>query len=153
MALLPLALSVGVLAAIWTFVSPMVEILTWPAFIGWAFFFVAGADARAVTKAGLPLASGALLAWAAVAAGPTLGIYGIPLAVGVAAFIMVAMGNQALFALIPAQFVGAAVFFGAGAVLVPTLISLAVGLIIGYVSVTLPALAARKQPEASTAAA
>lgn len=151
MALLPLALSVGVLAAIWTFVSPMLAILTWPAFIGWAFFFVAGGDAKAIPKAGLPLASGAILAWLAVQGGPSLGAYGIPIAVGIIAAVMVLMGNQALFALIPAQFVGAAVFFGAGAVLVASLLSLAVGLVIGLISVSIPALVASKQTEPAAA--
>jgi hypothetical protein len=140
MALFPLALSVGLLAGIWAFVSPSLGVLTWPAFIGWAFFFVAGGEIKTIPKAALPLASGVLLAWVAVLAGSQMGSAGIPVAVAIVAAVMVLMGNYALFAVIPAQFVGAAVFFGAGADLLATLISLAAGILIGIVSVTLPAL-------------
>jgi hypothetical protein len=154
MGLLPLAISVGALAGIWTYLSGTIGVLTWPAFIGWAFFFVAGGKSATVHKAALPLASGALLGWLAVAMSPYLGAAtGVPIGVAIVAAIMVLMGNIPLFALIPAQFVGAAVFFGAGADLMATLISLAIGLVIGIISVAIPELLPKKEAEPAVAAA
>ncbi len=150
MAQLPVALIVGVLAGLWAWVSPTIGVLTWPAFIAWAFFYVGGAETKALPKVAIPLASGALLGWLAVLAAPALGSVGMPIAVFVIATVIVLMGSHPLFALSAAQFGGAASFFGSGADLLATLIALGCGLVLGVLSVTLPALLPSKSPAATT---
>ena len=137
MKLFGLALSIAVLAGIWTFVSPLIAILTWPAFVGWAFFFVAGGDASAIYKAGAPLISGVILGYLGVLASANFGMIGLAIAVAVIAFIMVMMANINLFGVIPAQFAACASFFGVGD-FVGTLIPLIIGVLLGYVSAMLP---------------
>jgi len=145
MSLFPLAFTVAVLAMLWTYVSPLIGLLTWPAFVGWAIYFIAGGEARSIVKGGAPLLLGILLAWCAVQVGSGFEAFGIPLAVGVIAFAMVMLANVGLFALIPAQFIGAAVFFGTGADLPATLISMALGLALGLLSTTISGLATRSK--------
>ena len=134
MGMLPMAICIAILAMLWTFVSPTVGVLTWPAFIGWAIYFVAGGELSAFGRGGIPLILGVLLAWLAVQFVAFNGGVGLPIAVGTIAFIMVMMANMSYFSLIPAQFIGAAIFFGTGADLVATLLSTAIGFALGYVS-------------------
>lgn len=151
MAQLPVALIVGVLAGIWAYVSPELGILTWPAFIAWAFFYVAGGETKALPKVAVPLASGVFLGWLAVLVAPAMGTLGMPIAVTVIATVIVLMGSHPLFALSAAQFGGAASFFGSGADLVATLIALACGLVLGVLSVTIPPLLLGKRKPAPAA--
>jgi hypothetical protein len=151
MAQLPVALIVGLLAGAWAFVSPSIGVLTWPAFIAWAFFYVAGAETRALPKVAVPLASGVLLGWLAVLIAPAMGSLGMPIAVTIIATLIVLMGSHPLFALSAAQFGGAASFFGSGGDLIGTLIALGCGLVLGVLSVTLPALLPSRSRAASAA--
>lgn len=134
------ALIVGLLAGFWAFLSPQIGVMTWPAFIAWAFFYVAGGETKALPKVAVPLASGVFLGWLAVQVSPMLGPLGMPIAVTVIATVIVLMGSHPLFALAAAQFGGAASFFGSGGDLLGTLIALACGLVLGVLSVVLPAL-------------
>ena len=58
MQLLPISLSIGILAGIWTYVSITGDLLPWPAFVGWAIFFFAGANKEALVKALPPVLVG-----------------------------------------------------------------------------------------------
>jgi len=154
----PLAISVGILAAIWTWVSLVLKLPTWAAFIGWAFFFVAGADTAALWKAGLPAIVGVLfghLALYGLNLGGAAGSIGISVLVGLAALILVLLGNWAPMALTPCAFGCFAAFFAfafgfsggkffAFNNILFTLVGLLIGIILGWVSVKLPGLFAKK---------
>lgn len=150
MALLPLAFTVAVLAMMWTYTAPMIGVPTWPVFIVWAIYFIAGANTSAFIKGGAPLVSGAVLAWLAVQVASSESV-GMPIAIGVIAFVMVMMSNIRVFALIPAQFVGAAIFFGTGLDLKDTLVCMPIGLVLGFVSATIPELLMHKWKKRSRA--
>jgi hypothetical protein len=132
---------------------------TWPGFIGWSFYFVAGATPAAFYKAGLPLLAGVLLAFGAFLAMGPLGTLA-PLAVVVIATTMMLLGSHPLFAVIPAQFAGAASFFGvlnyvlstdgtALGALVEVSSTLAIGLVIGLISIVVPDMILGKPAAAS----
>lgn len=140
----PRALLIGLMAGAWAFISGKLGLPTWPGFIGWSFYFVAGATPSALSKAGLPLLAGVLLAFGAFQAMGSLGAFA-PLAVVAIATIMMLLGSHPLFAVVPAQFAGAASFFGvlssgfaAHTALVYTVITLACGLVIGWISIVVP---------------
>ncbi|MGQ9600802.1 MAG: DUF1097 domain-containing protein [Anaerolineae bacterium] len=150
----PLSLSVGILAAIWTWVSIKLGWPTWAGFIGWAFFFVAGGDAKALWKAGLPMIVGVIFGYLCLYGlklSGELGIVAISLLVGLAALILVLLMNWEPMALAPASFCGFATFFAftfgtfksdnffAFANIGYTLLGLLIGLGLGWLSVTIPA--------------
>lgn len=162
---MPLALSVGILAAILTYLavatSASCHVVVWVSFISWAAYFVAGANRQAV-KCIAPLAMGTI--WGLICILVMTGIFqqafSLPILsvlVGIAALAIVLMMRFPLFALAPAQFLGFAAFFGAlfgnaagtdvapGLVAVYVIISLAVGVLFGLVSVEIPGLLS--QPE------
>jgi hypothetical protein len=149
----PLSLSVGVLAAIWTYASIKLGWPTWAAFIGWAFFFVAGGDTKALTKAGVPAIAGVVLGHVALYGlklQGELGIIAISVLVGLAALVLVVAMNWPAMALAPSAFAAFAAFFAftfgtfrsdnffAFANIFYTLLGLLIGLALGWVSVTLP---------------
>jgi hypothetical protein len=148
----PLALSVGILAAIWTFASIKLGLSTWAAFVGWALFFVAGGDSKAIMKAGVPIVVGVLFGYVSLYGlklGGDMAVIGVSVAVGVAALILILLMNWAPTALAPAAVAGFATFFGFTLVqtdvfdinhVVFTLLALAIGLVLGFVSVSLPAM-------------
>jgi len=109
-----LALSVGILAAIWTYFSIKMGLATWAAFVSWAFFFVAGGDGKAILKAGIPTIIGLVLGYLALYGlkfPGEAGVLGVSVVVGVVALVLVLMMNWAPFALAPASFGSFAVFF------------------------------------------
>lgn len=142
------ALLIGLMAGAWAFISGKLNLPTWPGFIGWSFYFVAGAAPSALYKAGLPLLAGVLLAYGAFLGMGPLGALA-PLAVVVIATIMMLLGSHPLFAVIPAQFAGAASFFGvlsyvlssggnALGALTAVVTTLVCGLVIGWISIVVP---------------
>ncbi|MBI5565544.1 MAG: DUF1097 domain-containing protein [Chloroflexi bacterium] len=147
----PLALSVGVLAAIWTYASIKLGLSTWAAFVGWALFFVAGADTKALSKAGVPIVVGVLFGYLSLYGLKLEGemaFIGVSVAVGVAALLLILLMNWAPTALAPAAVAGFATFFGFTLVktdvfdlnhVLFTLLALAIGLALGWLSVSLPA--------------
>jgi hypothetical protein len=149
----PLAVSCGVLAALWTYASIKLGWPTWAAFVGWAFFFVAGGDAKAIIKAGAPTLVGVLFGYAALYGlnlGGELGIVGISVAVGLCAFVLVLLMNWEPLALATAAFGSFAVFFAftfgqfksenffAFANIGYPLLGLFIGIILGYLSAAIP---------------
>ncbi|MGB9783970.1 MAG: DUF1097 domain-containing protein [Moorellaceae bacterium] len=139
---MPLAISIAVLAGIWTYVSVQFNLLTWPAFVGWALFFAAGGTAESVRKAFFPSVCGIVLAYLAVLASGHLGTAGLGIAVAVTviAFVMVMLAPISIFSFVPAQFASCAAFFGTGARFWPTIIPLIIGIGLGYISATVPQL-------------
>ncbi len=146
----PLALSVGVLAAIWTYASIKLGLSTWAAFVGWALFFVAGADTKAITKAGVPIIVGVVFGYLSLYGlklGGELGFVGVAVAVGVAASILVLLMNWAPTALAPAAVASFATFFGFALVktdvfdlnnVLFSLLALLIGVALGWLSTSLP---------------
>jgi hypothetical protein len=152
MQLVPLAISIAVLAGIWTYVSAQLNILTWPAFVGWALFFAAGGNDKAFFRALLPAVSGMVLGYLAVLGAPYLGkALGVAILVTVIAFIMTVMGSLSLFTFVPAQFAACAAFFGTGAKFWPTVIPMAIGVGLGYLSAMLPVWLTPKKAGKETA--
>ncbi|OYT99938.1 MAG: hypothetical protein CFE40_01015 [Burkholderiales bacterium PBB1] len=156
----PLSISVGILATLWTYLSIKMSLPTWSSFVSWAFFFVAGADTKAFIKAGAPILAGVVFGYLTlfglkVGSGGTP-VIAISLAVGLAALLLVIMMGWELFALTPAAFGAFAVFFAYvfGKPAVDDIYSLTnvwivvltqgIGLLLGYLSVFLPTLFAKK---------
>ncbi len=137
----PLALSIGVLAGIWTFVSVIAHLLTWPAFVGWALFFAGGGDSKSIGKCLAPGLLGIVLGFLVVKTMPFFsGAWFLPVAVAVIAFIMVMVMSSQIFAFAPAAFAGCAVYFGSNGDIVAATIPFVLGILLGYVSAVLPNL-------------
>lgn len=153
MGMVKLGISIGVLAGIWVWLSGVIGVATWPTFIGWALFFAAGGDAKAIYKAALPIITGTVLGWIAVITAPYLG--GVAVTVAIVAFIMTVMGLIPGFELVPAQFASCAAFFGMGATTAAisgNLIPMLIGVGFGFVSAILPKLVPDKEAEKEKAA-
>jgi len=152
MQLMPLSLSIGILAAIWTFVSAEFGILTWPAFVGWAMFFFAGANKESLTKNIPPMFSGVILGFISIKVLTAMGGGSATLAVlvGIIAFIMTFMINIPLFATAPAAFAACATYFGVGDP-IKAVIPLFIGLILGYISAEIPGMFAGKSDKSQSA--
>ncbi|ADG81485.1 DUF1097 domain-containing protein [Thermincola potens] len=137
--MLPLALSIGILAGIWTFASGSFQILTWPAFVGWALFFAAGGDNESVKKVLGPGLLGMVLGLAVVKGAALIpGAWFVAVGVTVIAIIMVMVMPVKLFSFTPAAFAGCAVYFGANGDIVAAVIPFVFGTVLGWVSAVLP---------------
>jgi hypothetical protein len=155
--MLVLALSVGILAGLWTWFTvasfSALKIVVWITFIGWATFFVNGGDRGAVVKSFVPLAVGAFLGWCCIMGMNLLGggfnLVLLSFLVGLAAFIIVEITRFPLLSSAPSQFYGFASFFGAyfgksfgeagpHAVVLLVVASLLAGVLVGYVSAFIP---------------
>jgi hypothetical protein len=161
-----LALSVGILGGLWTYVSLKLGLSTWAAFIGWAFFFVAGGDTKAILKAAVPTIVGVVFGYLAVFglkfAGEA-GIVAISVLVGVAALLLILLMNWSATALAPA---GVAAFAGLFAFtfgqfkgkdvfafdnLLWALIPMLIGVLLGWLSAKIPAWLTKPAPAAKAA--
>ncbi|MBP1761617.1 MAG: hypothetical protein H6Q64_1159 [Firmicutes bacterium] len=136
MQLLPISLSIGILAGIWTFVSATYGILTWPTFIGWAIFFFLGANKEALVKAFPPVLAGLILGYLTVLVNTALHGNTLILAILVAvlAFLLTFMMNISWLAAAPSAFAATATYFGVGDP-IKAAIPLIIGLLLGYISV------------------
>ncbi|MDD4343160.1 MAG: DUF1097 domain-containing protein [Eubacteriales bacterium] len=136
---LPISISVGLLAGIWTYLSAVTGVLTWPAFAGWAVFFFTGADIKGIKESIPPALVGFGLGHISVLINQNFweGILGLSVLVTVIAFIMTYLMNYTLFSLAPAAFLCAAVYFGTGSLFGGS-IPFFIGLIaLGLLSITL----------------
>lgn len=146
MTLLPLSLSIAIVAGIFTYVAAISNILIWPAFIGWAIFFFAGGTKEAIVKAIPPMISGVILGYLSILAFSSLegNTMTLVILVSVIAFVMTFMMNISAFSLAPVAFASCAAYFGAGDP-IKAGIPLLIGLFLGYVSVSIPnALTSKK---------
>lgn len=129
-------ITIGILAGAWTEFSSAVGLITWIAFVSWACFFAAGAKLVGFTKTVPSTLSGAVYGWLIIwAAGAVGGWPGaLAIAVGIGAFLMCAQANWRVLSFIPGAFAGAACLFGAGGDLLATVIPLAAGAALGWLS-------------------
>jgi len=143
--LIALGISIGVLAGLFTWVALTVThiggwqapLVVWVGFGAWACFYAAGGRTGGLVKAlgsnAIGLVWGWLIFWAAghVLAGSAavLGVF-----VAIASFGMCVQAAVPPLAFIPGAFVGAAAFFGNGAMFWATLVSLVVGALLAYAS-------------------
>jgi hypothetical protein len=137
-----LAISIGILIAIWTYIALGVAALpVWAGIVAWATFFAAGGKTDGLVKTLGSNLSGVL--WAFIA----LTIYGqygnsnimiLAVLVGVIAAIMVLQSRISFLSFIPGSFLGAAtavsVVVGASGTWQKTVIALVAGAIFGWLS-------------------
>jgi len=143
---LAIATSVGLLVWGWTFVSLSFlepRVLTWITFLTWASFYAAGGGVNGLSKS---IASGVLgvaASFAVMWIDSQLGLTQyhllvLSLLLGVLGWVLCALASAPLLSCIPASFIGAAAFFGAGAPmdikLLWILCSIVIGALLGLAS-------------------
>lgn len=138
--LIPLWLTVGIIAGVWMPISGFLGVAPWPPFIAWAAYFFAGADMNAMKKVYPTFLLGVLCGYVTILLSAlqlvsVLGAVGLPLLVGIFAAILVFLGKFNIFSLAPAGFLAFATYFGTGLDLKATLIGLIIGPIFGIISV------------------
>lgn len=121
----------------------------WIAFQSWALYFLAGCDIKGGIKVFLGYIAGIVGSIAIISLGsaiPSLGFFAFPVAVGLVAWAIIFLERTTWLSLIPAIFIGAGAFFafmnyvdGATFTIAfaTEMIYCVVGLIFGYVTVTL----------------
>jgi hypothetical protein len=150
-ALIALALSVGVLAvaATWFFFVPAVaaaHLQVWQAFIAWGCHYHSGGKITGTRNTIVCMSFGAVVGMAAALLAGQLGALGglaLPVAVGIGAAVICLASAIPLLSTIPASVYGFASIAGLmllgkdmtpTAALVPTILSIIVGAIFGFVS-------------------
>ncbi len=147
-ALNAISASVGLLVGVWCyatlgFLEP--KVMTWITFLTWASFFAAGAGKSGMAKAIVGAFAGALFSALVVITNGALGggVQGVGLLIfagllGVLGWALCQLSRVGLLSFIPAAFIGAASFFGAGAPLdqklLWVLVSIVCGAVMGYLS-------------------
>jgi hypothetical protein len=161
-ALIALALSVGVLAVIdtWLFVVPLADFLpglVWISFIAWGCHFHSGGGVKGSTTAIVGMSFGALVGMVAVilATGALAGLgdFAAPVAVGLGAAVICLASAIPLLATIPASVYGFAAIAGPillaemspTEAIVPTIVSVIIGAAFGYVSEMLAGALTKKE--------
>jgi hypothetical protein len=169
-ALIALALSVGVLAVVdtWLFIVPLADFLpglVWISFIAWGCHFHSGGGVKGSTTAIVGMSFGALVGMVAVilasGAFAGLGDFAAPVAVGLGAAVICLASAIPLLATIPASVYGFASIAGpillAGMspteAIVPTIVSIVIGAAFGYVSEMLANALTKKDGATAAAAA
>jgi len=163
-----LAVSVGVLAVVatWLFgLAPLtaMKLQVWQAFIAWGCHFQSGGKFNGSRATVVSMSFGAVVGMAAALLAGQMGALGglaAPVAVGLGATLIVVASKVPLLETIPAGVYGFAAIFGviglAGtapvAALLPTVLSVVIGAVFGYVSEWLADALTRK-PAAAAAAA
>lgn len=159
-----ISVSVGVLVFLWTFATlgfleP--KVTTWITFLTWASFYAAGAGPKGFAKSVACGATGALVSAAIVWLNGQMGggTQGTGLVIfaallGLLGWILCRISQWSLLGVIPASFIGAAAFFGAGAPLDAklawVLVSIVCGSAMGILSQGFAAiLTARKSDHAA----
>jgi hypothetical protein len=140
-ALVALAISIGVLIAVWTYLALGVAALpVWAGIVAWGAFFAAGGKTNGLVKTIAANLSGVFWAFLALQAANRFG-GGVPILaamVGIAAFFMVLQAKLPLLSFIPGAFLGAAtavsVVVGANGTWTKTILALVIGALFGYVS-------------------
>lgn len=132
---LGVGISIGVLAAAWTQASVSLGLITWVGFVAWATYFAAGGGVTGLRNGLLANLSGVVYGWL-VAQFLTVASFpgALALAVGVIALAMCLQAGFAPLSFIPGAFVGAASFFGTQFAFWPTVLALAIGAALGWLS-------------------
>lgn len=164
-AVIALALSVGVLAVLdtWLFTSgslPVANLQVWISFISWGCHFVCGGKAKGSLTATACMVWGAIVGMVALMLAGMWGAMGglaVPVAVGLGAALIVLTSKVPYLEVIPVGFFGfAAVAAVIGLVgvtpqeaIIPTAISVIIGVIFGFVSeIVANALTKKGEPDA-----
>jgi len=134
-----LALSIGVLIALWVKVGTMASLLVPAGIVAWACFFAAGGKVRGLQKTTAATLSGVVWVWLAMT---LVGMMSMGswawVIIGVVAFILVLQSKVPALSFIPGAFCGAAVTAWAaptdlkGYLMVA--VALVAGAVLGYVS-------------------
>ncbi len=144
--LVALAVSIGILIAVWTFVSgqPAVALPVWAGIVAWGCFFAAGGKTTGLSKTVASNLSGVFWAFLALQIFTRSGggLVLLSVLVGVAALLMVLQSRIAALSFIPGAFLGAAtavsVVVGAEGKFpnpwIRTVIALVAGALLGYLS-------------------
>jgi len=135
-ALVALALSIGLLGAVATFLYMTLGLAIWAGFIAWACFFHSGGDETALKRTIAGNVFGAFCAWVAamvilkVPMGDTLGLpLWASIVVGITVFIMVMASQIPALSVVPASVYGYAALF---AYLLQTAEAMVVGRLMGF---------------------
>jgi hypothetical protein len=141
-----IAVSVGILVWVWTFASLTYlepRVLTWVTFLTWASFYAAGGGTQGLVRSIASGIVGVLASAAVVWIDLQLGLgphhlLVLSLLLGILGLFLCAVSALPLLSCIPAGFIGAAAFFGAGAPLdarlAPVLCSIVIGALLGLAS-------------------
>jgi hypothetical protein len=143
-----ISLSVGLLVTGWTFLTlGFLEphVITWITFLTWASFFAAGAGtsglAKSIACGVVGALASALVVWLNGRLGggmQGIGLVIFALLLGALGWTLCRISQATLLGVIPASFIGAASFFGAGAPLGAklgwVLLSLVCGAVMGLLS-------------------
>ncbi|HEU5261301.1 MAG TPA: DUF1097 domain-containing protein [Gemmatimonadales bacterium] len=149
-----LALSIGVLIAVWVKVGPMLfsslAIAVPAGIVAWACFFAAGGKTTGLQKTIAANVSGVVWVWLAMTLINMMNMSNLAFVfVGIVAFIVVLQSKIALLSFIPGAFCGAAITAASGAgtnVTANLMVALAMvaGAVLGYVSEMAGGLLAKK---------
>lgn len=148
--LIALTLSIGLLAvlATWLFLGPLaaLHVQIWQAFVAWGCFYHSGGKTDGLVKTVTCMALGAVVGMASVMLAGQLGALGVlaaPVAVGIGAGVLVLAAHVPALSVIPASVYGFASVAGLillgkdmspTAAIVPTLVSIVIGALFGWVS-------------------
>lgn len=125
--------------------SAKLNLLGWVAFVTWGGYFLTGVTTKSAIREfiayTLGILAGAMIVILAMNVGTPFGGYTLPVIVGAVAFLIVLLELVPWFDMAPMYFLGAAVFFAAGAkpdgvtimaTWIPGIIGLALGVVLAY---------------------
>ncbi len=134
-----LAVSIGVLIALWVKVGPMASLAVPAGIVAWALFFAAGGKTQGLQKVIASTLSGVVWVWLAQTLIGALSMGSMTwIVIGVVAFFLVIQSKLPMLSFIPGAFCGAAVTAWAapadpkGYVMVA--VALVAGAVLGYLS-------------------
>src|SRR2546429_205982 len=108
--LMALAVSIGVLIAVWVKVGAMASLAVPAGIVAWACFFAAGGKITGLQKTIASTLSGVVWVWLAMTLIGAMGMGNIAwINIGVVAFLLVIQSKVAILSFIPGAFCGAAV--------------------------------------------
>ncbi len=156
--LLALALSIGILIAVWTYIALGPAALpVWAGIVAWACFFAAGGKTDGLLKTLASTLSGVFWAFVALSVANRLApgnLAVLSLLVGVIAAVMVLQSKVSVLSFIPGAFLGAAtavsVVVGAGGTYPKAIAALVAGAVFGYVSELLAGVLSGASRKATT---
>lgn len=141
----PVPLLVAAIAFAYMWAAAQFNLLGWIAFITWGGYFLSGVSSKSAIREAisvtLGIILGAVIVLLATVLTPSLGSLTVPIVVAVAAFVIVFLELVPWFDMAPGYFLGAAVFFGAGATpnmatvtaaWIPAVVGIALGVLTGY---------------------
>ena len=131
--LMVLSIVTGTLCGIWAGVAPVLGLLIWAGFAGCTTFFAAGGKKQGVKTSLITIISGFIWASLSICLINYLDIPMIgPIVTGLATFMMCAQGRFKYLSFIPGAFVGSYSTFASNGAFIPVIISLIVGVLLGY---------------------